>query len=136
MPPSTPETIYAGVQPDLARKVQQVLRAMAAFGYPMHPITGLRTVAQQQALYAQGRSAPGPIVTKCDGVVHRSAHQASEDGLGRAIDCVFDGETPFDPHAPWNAFGALGKAVGLVWGGDFTTLRDLDHLELPHHITG
>ena len=35
---------------------------------------GVRTVAQQQALYAQGRTAPGKIVTWVDGVNKKSNH--------------------------------------------------------------
>ena len=44
---------------------------------------GLRTTADQQALYAQGRTTPGNTVTKADGVNNKSYHQS-----GMAIDVI------------------------------------------------
>jgi peptidoglycan LD-endopeptidase CwlK len=31
----------------------------------------------------------------------------------------------------WQRLGALGESLGLVWGGRWTTLRDMGHFELP-----
>jgi peptidoglycan L-alanyl-D-glutamate endopeptidase CwlK len=44
----------------------------------LKPISVLRTVEEQQALYAQGRTAPGRIVTNADGVRNLSRHQCQE----------------------------------------------------------
>jgi len=131
-----PNDWAVGLHPDLISRVQRVLTAMTALGLPMRVCQGLRTLAEQQALYAKGRTAPGPIVTHTDGIIHRSNHQAGADGLGRAVDCCFIGPDPFLDHDPMKAikfaaYGHAGQAVGLTWGGTFTTLQDLDHLELP-----
>lgn len=110
---------------------------MAALGFPMKIVQGLRTVEEQQALFAQGRTKPGKIVTKADGVSNRSNHQAGPDGLGRAVDCAFvdDKNTALDEtwadSSPWAAYGALAKAVGLQWGGDWKGINDRPHIELP-----
>ena len=62
---------------------------------------GLRTVAYQQWLFAQGRSdgfKKKPIVTLVDGVNKKSNHQAKEDGFGYAVDVyIFK-----DGKAHWN----------------------------------
>jgi peptidoglycan LD-endopeptidase CwlK len=129
--------VLDGVHPVLIAKIQQVWAAMAALNAPMKPTAGCRTVGQQSVLYAQGRFGnPGPIVTHCDGLRSKSNHQPKADGYGHAVDCAFEGADPYlekHPHgaALWAAYGACCKALGLVWGGDFTTLRDQPHVELP-----
>lgn len=122
-----------GIRPELADKVLLVLSVMATLGFPMTVTDGNRTEEEQRALYAKGRTAPGEIVTNTDGVIKKSNHQG-----GRAVDCTFldeDGD-PFWPDygkwiQAWAAYGACAKALGLVWGGDWTSLKDKPHVELP-----
>jgi peptidoglycan L-alanyl-D-glutamate endopeptidase CwlK len=122
----------AGVHPDLIAKVNKVLSAMHALGFPMAVTDGVRTQQQQQKLYARGRTEPGPIVTYADGVMKKSNHQVKGDGLGRAVDCAFvvGGTFSWDARLPWKAYGACVEALGLRWGGSFTTLHDLPHMEM------
>lgn len=120
-----------GLNPSLLAKVDRVLAAMAALGFPMKIVQGLRTVEEQQALFAQGRTKPGKTVTNCDGVRNKSNHQASDDGLGHAVDCAFVKDGTVLWEGPWDAYGAAAKAVGLVWGGSWKGLIDRPHLELP-----
>lgn len=123
----------AGVHPRLVDKLDRVLDAMAVLGFAMMVTDGLRTREQQQLLYAKGRTAKGPVVTNADGVTKKSNHQAKDDGYGRAVDCVFlvDGKPSWDARLPWKAYGAAAEAVGLIWGGSWTSLVDLPHVELP-----
>lgn len=123
--------LFRGLHPILVSKIQDVLKQMAAAGHPMRPCQGLRTGAYQAQLYAQGRTLPGHIVTNCDGVKRKSRHQAAQDGLGHAIDCCFEGLDPFGESQPWGAYGAAVRASGLTWGGDFRSLVDRPHAELP-----
>lgn len=128
---------YVGVDPILVTKVRTVLLKMAAEGHPMKLCQGLRTAEYQHALWLKGRKDDGividphAIVTQCDGITTKSPHQAGLNGLGRAIDCCFEGLDPFGIKMPWGRFGQLVKEAGLVWGGDFR-FKDLDHAELPH----
>lgn len=120
------------VHPDLVERIEQVLVAMAVLGSPMIVTAGARTTAEQQQLYAEGRTAPGTIVTNDDGVTHVSNHQVQTDGYGHAVDCAFlvNGAPSWDAHLPWTLYGALLTKVGLTWGGNWTTLHDLPHAEL------
>jgi peptidoglycan L-alanyl-D-glutamate endopeptidase CwlK len=126
-----------GVHPTLQAKVLRLLNAMDALGHPMMVTDGVRTTAQQQALYAQGRTKPGKIVTYTDGVAKKSNHQAKEDGYGHAVDCCFlvdiDGDGPDDPSwdetHPWAWYGAIAKMLGLSWGGDWQSFQDKPHVE-------
>ncbi len=45
-------------------------------------IYGVRADELQIALYAKGRTAPGSIVTNCDGIIKKSAHQEKVPGEG------------------------------------------------------
>lgn len=120
-----------GLHPDLRTRVDKVLAAMAALGFPMRVCQGVRTVPEQQALFAQGRTAPGEIVTNCDGVKNKSRHQLASDGFGHAVDCCFTTGKPFGETQPWRAYGECGTALGLYWGGFFKSLpADRPHLEL------
>lgn len=126
-----------GVHPELIRRLNQVFVTMSAAGFPLFVVVGVRTILEQQALYAQGRTAPGPIVTHCDGVFSRSNHQPHPDGFGHAVDCAFAGvPQPFASTLPWTLFGEKVQHQGLVWGGTFQTQRgDLDHAELPDTLS-
>lgn len=126
----------AGVHPQLRNAVLRLLSVMSELGYPMLVTDGVRTAEEQAALYAKGRTAPGPIVTNADGVTHTSNHQPHADGLGHAVDCAFlvNGQPSWDGHLPWRLYGEVGKALGLRWGGDWTgSLVDRPHVELPDH---
>jgi len=125
----------AGSHPDLTRAVRAVVLAMRELGHHMIVTDGIRTISEQQALYAKGRTAPGPIVTRADGINVRSNHQPHNDGKGHAVDCCFlvDGTPSWAESNPWDRYGALARAVGLKWGGDWTT-PDRPHIELPEVI--
>lgn len=122
----------AGVHPDLVARLTRVLASMEALGFPMRVTDGVRTAAEQQVLYAKGRTTPGPIVTYADGVRKTSNHQPQADGFGHAVDCTFlqDGKPSWDARLPWPCYGEALKAVGLRWGGSFANLHDLPHAEL------
>ena len=125
------KNLLEGVHPRLIEKIERVLKAMEALGQPMFVCQGVRTTEQQQALYAQGRTRPGAVVTKADGVVNKSNHQVKADGFGHAVDCAFQNGEPFGEFQPWKTYGACCDAVGLIWGGSWKTILDRPHAELP-----
>lgn len=115
------------LHPDLVAKVGRVLEQMQLHYHPMRITDGYRTVAQQKALFAKGRTAPGRIVTHCDGVRTPSNHQS-----GRAVDCCFLGPDPYGDNNPWEQYGQFAEAEGLIWGGRWRAKkRDRPHVELP-----
>jgi peptidoglycan LD-endopeptidase CwlK len=121
-----------GVHPVLVAKVTKILEAMNILGFRMVVTAGVRTVEQQQALYAQGRTRPGNIVTYADGVEKRSNHQPYADGFGHAVDCVFldeHGRPTWDESKPWHLYGACAQSLGLTWGGVWK-MADKPHVEL------
>jgi hypothetical protein len=91
---------------------------------------GLRTWAEQDALYAKGRTrAPigkPRIVTNAKG--GQSWHN-----FGLAFDIVVldsVGKADWDSsHPGWRKAAELGKSVGLEWGGDWKGFKDLPHFQ-------
>jgi peptidoglycan L-alanyl-D-glutamate endopeptidase CwlK len=122
-----------GVHPRLIEAVKRICYAMHELGFALIVTDGARTVEQQAALYAQGRTKPGPIVTNADGLLRKSNHQTKDDGFGHAVDCGFlvNGQPSWDAHLPWTLFGEMAKSQGLLWGGDWAALADKPHIELP-----
>lgn len=127
-----------GVHPALDERVKKLLMGMEVVGFPMMITDGVRTLEQQQALYALGRTKPGKIVTYADGVKNRSNHQPKADGFGRAVDCCFlvdldhDGQIDdptWDLKRPWTLYGEMAIALGLEWGGKWTSITDRPHIE-------
>lgn len=118
--------------PQLRDAVPKILSAMTAAGFPMLVVYTERTLAEQIALYAEGRTAPGFIVTNADGVKKRSNHQRHTDGFVHACDCAFiiDGNPSWDLRLPWKTYGALAVTLGLTWGGSWKSLIDLPHIEV------
>lgn len=121
----------AGVHPQLVAAVEVILPLMAAMGHPMFVVEGVRSVERQRALYAQGRTAPGQVVTYVDGVRICGPHQIHADGYGHAVDLAFQGADPWARSHPWGVYGALVEWQGLRWGGGFKAFADCPHMELP-----
>lgn len=83
----------------------------------------LREWAEQAHLYSKGRTEPGPVVTN-------AKPGYSWHNYGLAFDVAFlteDGKITWG--GPWAALGALGEDLGLVWGGNFKSIKDRPHFE-------
>lgn len=87
-----------------------------------------RTVEEQDALYAQGRTAPGQKVTNARGNTYSSQHQ-----WGIAFDFFRnDGTGAYNESGSFfERVGAIGKSLGLGWGGDWKSIVDKPHFYLP-----
>ncbi len=124
------------LHPRLQVKLAQLKEACANQGIGIAYSECLRTVAEQDALYAQGRTAPGSIVTNAKGSTYSSQHQwgiAADfyldmdiDGDGSKSDDAFNNSTGL-----FDRVGAIAKSIGLGWGGDWTSFKDRPHLYLP-----
>lgn len=112
--------------PAFRDKVLALMDAAEKAGIPVMPVQTLRTIAEQDALFAQGRTLPGKIVTHARG--GQSFHN-----FGQAVDLVFTDSVTgkLDWDGPWKDLGPLGEAIGLVWGGRWPQGKtDLDHFQV------
>lgn len=115
------------LHPDLQVKAKALISAAAAKGLPIKITQTYRTVAEQDALYAQGRTTAGSIVTANKGSTYSSMHQ-----WGAAFDIARnDGTGAYNTAGSFfEKVGAIGKTLGLMWGGDFSK-PDRPHFQLP-----
>ena len=111
------ERNIATLHPDLVNRASAFISAAKSLaaqrGLDVKCICGLRSFSEQAALYAKGRTAPGPIVTKAQ-------PGSSMHNFGLAIDIgVFskDGKTYHGSHALYRELGPLGESLGFEWGG-------------------
>lgn len=130
-----------GVLPILEVIIEKAITAPDCpedFGIPQYG--GLRTVEDQQELYAKGRtdfSTHQKPVTYTDGVKKKSNHQMKDDGYGHAFDVyIYCHEKK---RASWNVDRltrlarhiqkvAAANGVNLSWGGDWKW-KDYPHFE-------
>jgi len=109
------------------------------FGIPQNG--GLRTLEDQQGLYAIGRTVEvgRKPVTHTDGIRKKSNHQAKADGNGWAFDIyIYLAESK---RASWDVEKLTAVAnhikevaadfgVLLTWGGDWKSWKDYPHFEI------
>lgn len=124
------ESRLALVHPLLAQKVRAMAEGLAAEGIYIRVVQGLRDEAKQAELYAEGRTAPGKIVTNAP-----PGHSYHEYGL--AVDCMpgIRGDGPWKPngvasHPDYAAMIAAGEAQGLVSGSRWIHMPDFPHFQL------
>ena len=96
-----------------------------------------RSDDEQGVLFAQGRTAPGSIVTNAP--PGKSAHNCFDDAnqkpAARAFDVVpiLQGKPCWDRANPvWQMVGKIGKAIGLDWAGDWKSFPEFPHFQLPN----
>lgn len=103
---------------------------LAPRGLSYIAVQGTRTMGQQQALYNQGRTEPGEIVTNArPGSSWHNYAVAGDFG-------VFRGKAYLDEKEPRLADSihkeiavAFADACGLAWGGDWTKNKDFPHYQ-------
>lgn len=99
-------------------------------GLTVQILSGTRTYAEQTAIYAQGRTKPGSVVTNA------KAGQSNHN-FGIAFDIgIFKGKTYYTgkndaENKAYLDASKLIKPVGLLWGGDWRSSKDYPHYELP-----
>lgn len=119
--------------PRLQTLTAQLVDKCASVGLPIKIGESFRSVAEQDALYAQGRTKPGSIVTNAKGSIYSSQHQ-----WGIAADFYrADGKGAYNEAGDYfNRVGAIAKQLGLAWGGDWKSIVDKPHVYLPDWGSG
>jgi LysM repeat protein len=135
VPPRSPQIglslqRLAQLHPVLRTRGAALLDLCSHSGMAILVSQGVRSWEEQDALYAKGRSA-SPVGRKY--VVTMAKGGQSYHNFGLAFDIVVldaVSKAGWDSgHPGWRAAGALGKSVGLEWGGDWTKFKDLPHFQ-------
>lgn len=120
----TQEKKLQSLNPVFRVKVSGVVDALKNRGFQPKIFYGWRSVAVQQELVRKGRSK-----------VKFSFHNAQKpDGTPNAYAAdIIDQRWGWGPAANtngfWDALGQEANKRGLVWGGDWTTFKDVAHIQ-------
>jgi peptidoglycan L-alanyl-D-glutamate endopeptidase CwlK len=119
------ERVISTLHARLRDKARQLVHRAAAAGIKIKIISGLRTYDEQNALYAQGRTSSGRVVTNARGGY-------SNHNFGVAFDVgVFSADGKYLDESPsYKTVGQLGKSLGFEWGGDWSSIQDQPHFQL------
>lgn len=110
--------------PEVQPYARALVQKAAQSGIKIKILSGLRTYAEQDKLYAQGRTKPGHKVTNARGGY-------SNHNFGIAFDVgVFEGTKYLGESLKYKAVGVLGMDMGLEWGGGWKTIVDEAHFQL------
>ena len=117
------------LHPELIPICEEFVRRCRAAGLNVLVTDTRRSRQEQEALYAQGRTRPGSIITRC-------RYPYSPHNWGVAFDFCRNvkGREYDDSDGFFAKCGAVGKQLGLFWGGDFRTFVDKPHLELKKFL--
>lgn len=125
--------------------VTEVFEAIgeAEAGFPVNIavriVQGLRTIEEQDALYAQGRTKPGKVVTNARGgssyhnygLAVDFAILYDKDNNGTFEELSWDTAKDFDKDGifDWQEVVRAFEKRGWEWGGKWRTFKDLPHVQ-------
>lgn len=112
------------LKPKVKNLAEKLIAECDKAGYKIKIVQTLRTIAEQDALYAQGRTKPGNIVTNAKGGY-------SFHNFGVAFDfCpVVNGKLDWNNKTLFKKTGEFGVKLGLDWGGNWKSFVDLPHFQ-------
>ena len=118
------------LHPVVQEKARKFISAAKKEGIDVLVTSTYRDNESQNALYAQGRSKPGRIVTNAR--AGQSWHN---------FRCAFDVVPIVNGKAQWNdmrtfrRLGEIGKSVGLEWAGDWKSFKEYAHFQWTGGLT-
>ncbi|ASA21939.1 M15 family metallopeptidase [Paenibacillus donghaensis] len=125
-----------GLHPVVLAAATALIERCYVRGVPIVITQGLRTIAEQDALYAQGRTKPGSVVTNAKGGTSYHNYGLAidfalllPDGKQVSWDINRDGDK--DGVKDWTEVVQEAKALGFEWGGDFVSIKDAPHFQIP-----
>ncbi|MDQ0492789.1 M15 family metallopeptidase [Paenibacillus brasilensis] len=129
-----------GLHPVFKMALEKLIERCYARGVWVLIVQGLRTYVEQDALYAQGRTKPGQVVTKARGGYsnHNFGFAADfalllRDGRTVSWDTLEDDDK--DSLPDWSEVVEEAKKLGLEWGGDWRSFKDMPHLQMVFGLT-
>ncbi len=113
----------SSLHPYVASLARKFLQLTKENNLDVRITTAFRSWDEEDRLFAQGRTAPGQIVTNARG-------GDSYHNWGLAFDAApFEQGKISTDQQKFLLMGRLGQEVGLKWGGTFKALKDYPHFQ-------
>jgi len=117
--------------PPARTRVQAFLETAKKQGIDLLVTSTYRDNASQNALYAQGRTTLGKIVTNAKAGQSWHNYRCAVDVVP-----IVAGKPRWDvKDEVWQQVGALGKAAGLEWAGDWKRFKEYPHFQYTGGLT-
>ncbi len=122
------------LNPLVAAQARELIARCQSEGIDLLVTSTYRDLESQAKLYAQGRTAPGRIVTNAKpGQSFHNWRVAFDVVPLRHGKPVWD--TSGENRFLWQQIGALGESVGLEWAGRWRKFRELAHFQFTGGLT-
>jgi len=115
----------AGLHDSIRVLAEALLAGAQVQGIRLALVSGYRSSEEQDLIYAQGRTRPGPMVTDVRG--GQSWHNFGLAFDVAVLNAADQATWPNDPNL-WTRIGVMGESLGLKWGGRFPA-PDRPHFE-------
>ncbi|BBH23192.1 peptidoglycan L-alanyl-D-glutamate endopeptidase CwlK [Paenibacillus baekrokdamisoli] len=128
-----------GLHPIVAAKQMTLIQETKKIGITILITDGFRSTVEQDALYRQGRSDKGQIVTTVQGGDSYHNYGLAIDFALRTLkgkvvwDLKYDGN--HNGKSDWMEVVAIAKRLGFTWGGDWKNFKDYPHLQMDFGYT-
>lgn len=93
-----------------------------------------RNAESQNDLYAQGRTKPGGKVTNAKAGYSMHNFRCAFD-FAPTLKVGDKAVIPWNDSALFTYIGQIGKSVGLEWGGDWKSFKDMPHFQFTEGLT-
>ena len=117
------------LHPHVASLCRKFIERCKEAGVDVLVTSTYRDHESQNALYAQGRTAPGKIVTKAKGGQSFHNHKVAFDVVP-----LVNGKAIWNDEGLWRKIGQIGQEVGLEWGGNWK-FQDKPHFQYTGGLT-
>ncbi|MFD2627260.1 M15 family metallopeptidase [Oceanobacillus kapialis] len=132
-------SIPSELHPLVEEQIDKVIEEAEKINIEVVITDTLRTFEEQEALYEQGRTTEGNIVTHAEG--GESYHNyglaidyALSDQDGDIIwDIAYDGNN--NGERDWFEVANIAKDLGFEWGGDWENFKDYPHLQMTFGLS-
>jgi peptidoglycan L-alanyl-D-glutamate endopeptidase CwlK len=116
--------LLSDLLPDVEQMCRSMIKDCQSAGIELIVTSTYRDYEAQLALFCQGRSTPGRIVTN-------AAAGYSWHNWRRAFDVVpvVGGKAIWDDDYMWRKCGDIGKKSGLEWAGEWVTFKEMPHFQ-------
>lgn len=111
--------------PSVKAKAEDFIKACQHDGIDLLVTSTFRDFESQDKLFAQGRTAPGKIVTNARGGESFHNYRCALDVVP-----LVAGKPDWDgSHPIWAEVGRIGEECGLEWAGKWVHFKELAHFQ-------
>ena len=118
------------LHPVVQEKAKKFIAAAKKEGIDVLVTSTYRDNESQNALYAQGRSKPGRVVTNAKAGQSWHNYRCALDVVP-----IVNGKAQWNDMRTFRRLGEIGKSVGLEWAGDWKSFKEYAHFQWTGGLT-